>query len=152
MVDYGAQYYSYLYARCLAATAWQQLMAGDPFDPAAGETSTGPGCCSFPSPCSQPGRGPLARTGQAERCGVGRQNLFPGGFCVDWRGFWNFKDECRGHPPLWQPAFVAATLKSPLWMACSRKAPTGQAHRLQPLTQAPQRLAPPRLQPQNPRP
>ena len=37
MVDYGAQYYSYLYARCLAATAWQQLMAGDPFDPAAGK-------------------------------------------------------------------------------------------------------------------
>ena len=36
MVGYGAQYYSYLYAKCMAASAWQRYMAHDPFDPSAG--------------------------------------------------------------------------------------------------------------------
>ena len=36
MVGYGATYYSYLYAKCLAAQAWQQYMAPDPFCRSAG--------------------------------------------------------------------------------------------------------------------
>ena len=37
LVGYGAQYYCYLYAKCFAASAWQQYMAEDPFDPSAGK-------------------------------------------------------------------------------------------------------------------
>ena len=36
MVGYGATYYSYLYAKCMAASSWQQHMAADPFSREAG--------------------------------------------------------------------------------------------------------------------
>ena len=35
-VDYGGMYYSYLYARCLAAEFWRKHCSGDPLGPAAG--------------------------------------------------------------------------------------------------------------------
>lgn len=36
LVGYGAQYYSYLYAKCTAAAVWRQYFAADPFDRDAG--------------------------------------------------------------------------------------------------------------------
>ncbi|KAH6755680.1 Zincin-like metalloproteases family protein [Perilla frutescens var. hirtella] len=36
LVSYGAGYYSYLYARCFAATIWQKTLQEDPLSPAAG--------------------------------------------------------------------------------------------------------------------
>ncbi|KAL0299402.1 UNVERIFIED_CONTAM: Mitochondrial intermediate peptidase, mitochondrial [Sesamum radiatum] len=36
LVTYGAGYYSYLYAKCFAATIWQKMLQQDPLSPAAG--------------------------------------------------------------------------------------------------------------------
>ncbi|KAL0282898.1 UNVERIFIED_CONTAM: Mitochondrial intermediate peptidase, mitochondrial [Sesamum angustifolium] len=36
LVTYGAGYYSYLYAKCFAATIWQKTLQQDPLSPAAG--------------------------------------------------------------------------------------------------------------------
>ena len=46
-VDYGGTYYSYLYARCLAAEFWKKHCAGDPLGPAPGRAlrvMLGQGC------------------------------------------------------------------------------------------------------------
>ncbi|KAK1273304.1 hypothetical protein QJS04_geneDACA012347 [Acorus gramineus] len=38
LINYGAGYYSYLYAKCLSATIWQEICLEDPLSPCAGDS------------------------------------------------------------------------------------------------------------------